>query len=60
VSNSLLPVHSLVWLLLFGAMPPPSEVEFSHLLLLGIALMVMAAGVLIVFFIVYQKRLHQQ
>jgi signal transduction histidine kinase len=41
-------------------MPAPSEVEFSYLLLLGIAFMVMAAGVLLVFFVVYQKRLLQQ
>jgi len=41
-------------------MPPPSEVEFSHLLLSGIAFMVVAAGALIAFFVVYQKRLLQQ
>ena len=41
-------------------MPAPPEVAFKDLLLLCIAFMVMAAGVLIYFFIFYQKRLLQQ
>jgi two-component system NarL family sensor kinase len=41
-------------------MDAPAEVEFGQLLLTGIGLMLLAAGLLVVFVVTYQKRLLQQ
>jgi two-component system NarL family sensor kinase len=41
-------------------MPPPAEVVFGQLLFVGIAVMLLAAGTLLAFFVTYQKRLLQQ
>ena len=41
-------------------MAPPAEVTFGQLLFSGIAVMLLAAGTLLVFLVTYQKRLLQQ
>ena len=41
-------------------MANPAEVTFSQLLFWGIAVMLLAAGTLLAFFVIYQKRLLQQ